>query len=246
MKQLTAAFTQALVLAMFHVTLVRAHEPKALPECQTITEPGSYILTSNLPGPAGLLSSGDCLMVGTDFVTIDLNGFVITGRSGEGAGIKSQHHEGIAIRNGTVTAFATGVLLDGSASIVEGIRALRNSEIGILVTSTAPVPAAGGGIVKNNTATLNGTGIAARGLVVGNVSSTNVIGMFIYAGSTVLDNVVQFNGTFGFQIVCPSNIRQNTSTNALRSENNNIFLFPARREQCVFGGNLGRNFTEAQ
>ncbi len=41
--------------------------------CQTISQPGSYTLTKNLT------STGDCIVIASDFVTLDLAGFTISG-----------------------------------------------------------------------------------------------------------------------------------------------------------------------
>ena len=38
-------------------------------QCQTITTPGAYVLTKNLQ------ATGDCLVIGTSFVTLDFERF---------------------------------------------------------------------------------------------------------------------------------------------------------------------------
>ena len=79
----------------------RAEGPTGIEKCQTISNPGSYKLVSNLT------ATGDCLLINADFVTVDLAGFTI---SGNGAGISSsQQSEGIAVRNGTIVGGFGGV-----------------------------------------------------------------------------------------------------------------------------------------
>lgn len=64
----------------------------------TISQPGSYYLTSSLSssGPVGIL-------IESSDVTIDLNGFILQGTSGSGSGIAANSTcSNIAIRNGSI------------------------------------------------------------------------------------------------------------------------------------------------
>src|SRR5262245_3109539 len=72
--------------------------------CQTLSVPGSYILGKSLT------AVGTCLVIAADFVTLDLDGQVVTG-NGTGLGItdNSSARQGLAVRNGTVTGFLTGI-----------------------------------------------------------------------------------------------------------------------------------------
>jgi hypothetical protein len=82
-------FTVALALgAAFPAPEADADEPEQIHECRRIDEPGSYALMRNLPGDEGLLPDGDCLLIAADFVTLDLNGWTITG-DGTGFGIRT-------------------------------------------------------------------------------------------------------------------------------------------------------------
>ena len=49
-------------------------QPTQINSCQTISDPGSYVLVNNLS-----TSDGDCLDITTSFVTINLAGFTISG-----------------------------------------------------------------------------------------------------------------------------------------------------------------------
>ena len=105
-----------------------AADPKEIKKCQTITKPGAYQVEKNLS------AKGDCLVVEANFVTIDLDGFTITG-NGTGRGITDDGvaRKGITIRNGTITSFSVGVDLgNGSGHVVEHVRAIANTD-GLIV-----------------------------------------------------------------------------------------------------------------
>lgn len=98
----------------------------------TISEPGSYVLTGPLVVPA----STDGLVIETNFVTIDLNGFSITSSavcvrtncdSGSGEGVRSSIARGTVahsttIKNGTIRGFASNCVRLGTASQIEKMR----------------------------------------------------------------------------------------------------------------------------
>jgi hypothetical protein len=71
----------------------------------TIDTPGCYYLTSNLSYSLGYDSA---IYVNADDVTLDLQGFALTGPSGS-YGITWGQHKNIEIRNGTITGFYMGV-----------------------------------------------------------------------------------------------------------------------------------------
>jgi hypothetical protein len=147
-----ALFTIALAVgAAIPAPEAGADEPKQIKECRTIAEPGSYALVRNLT------ARGTCLFIAADFVTLDLNGWTITG-DGTGTGIRTDPpisvedlevpedledfefpreepleplRSGLVVRNGTVAGFEVGVNLAATDSIVEGVRAIGNTRIGI-------------------------------------------------------------------------------------------------------------------
>ena len=73
----------------------------------TISQPGSYYLTTNLTGSSG--ASG--IIISSGSVTLDLNGFALTGVAGSTNGIRvSNVYTNITVRNGTVNGWGkTGV-----------------------------------------------------------------------------------------------------------------------------------------
>jgi hypothetical protein len=103
-------------------------QPTPITACQLITASGSYVLTKDLT------TAGDCLVLAHDFITIDLAGFSITG-NGTGGGIVAAHglnEIGLAVRNGSVFRFDTGVdFQNASGPIVEGLRIYLNKSDGV-------------------------------------------------------------------------------------------------------------------
>jgi parallel beta-helix repeat protein len=97
-----------------------------------ITKPGSYCLISNLE-----VSSPDVSAItnNADNVTIDLNGFTISGpgKGVSGIGIKNDMMRGVfnvVVRNGTVRGWGIGIHLHGSNNRVENVRVFEaGSEI---------------------------------------------------------------------------------------------------------------------
>jgi len=162
-------------------------------------------------------------VITTDFVTIDLAGFTISGpavlgTSGIIAPGRSPLSQGLAVRNGSIQGFGVGVALADN-SIVEGLRVAQSLQGGIQIKT---------GIVRGNTViniSRNDTpGIAAGGTVTGNFSSFNAgTGFVIAEGSTVIENTATNNG-IGITVQCPSNVTSNT---AVFNSTFNLFFNPS-------------------
>jgi hypothetical protein len=187
-----------------HVTEASA-APRAITSCRTITLSGSYILTKNLD------AVGNCLVIEADNVTIDLDGYTISG-DGTGIGITDggAGRKNIAIRNGVITNFEAGVGLSflSSGCVVERVRASQNSVYGIVAGRRA--------IVRDCIASGNGNiGIFGMmgSLITGNVAFDNgTTGLYAEVGVTLSNNSSSLNTT-GILAVCPSNVIGNTATN---------------------------------
>lgn len=145
-----------------------------------ITQPGSYKLSGNLVVPAN--ANVDGIDIQTDHVTIDLNGFTISGPvtctgsgisiscgQGQGTGIDAGSND-ITIRNGSIAGFVIGAHFRGVNNLVEEIHASGNSLYGLIVSN---------GVVRRNTTALNG-----------------IYGIVAHA-STVIENASTFNGAYG-------------------------------------------------
>jgi len=210
----------------------RAEGPTGIEKCQTISNPGSYKLVSNLT------ATGDCLLINADFVTVDLAGFTISG-SGDGTAIQftgptpQVPRRGIAVRNGTISSFATAIQFiriggtDGT--IFEGLRifglagAMTGTD-GILaraaiVRGNTVVCGPGSltgirivdGSVTNNVVVNCANGIDAFGGVVSGNDVTSGTGTGIAIdGGTVISNTATNNGV-GISATCPANLTDNTA-----------------------------------
>ena len=102
---------------------------------------------------------GNGIIVGANGITVDLDGHTIDGVGLDG-GIVNMGFDSVTIKNGVVTEFDYGVLLNpGSAKgVVTGIRAELNQEAGIAL---ADADEGGfGNTIRENTVVLNEVGIA--------------------------------------------------------------------------------------
>ena len=221
--------TVFLSLVAFIPSVVAA--PAVITSCQAIKRPGSYVLGRNLFVPADK-STGDCLVIAANDVTIDLAGFKIGGRAKNGSGIKTdgEVRRGISVMNGTITGFHAGMDLGytGTNVTVQSMRFMDNGGIGVDVNDIC--------IIKDSIFYQNGQGIRAgsRSIVVGNTSNFNTnTGIQVAVGSRVEGNVADINGQhgiivgggstttnntalgneiFGLFVNCPGNVMGNTAT----------------------------------
>jgi hypothetical protein len=186
----------------------RGEGPIEIEKCQTISKPGSYKLVKNL----ALTGTDECLTIATDFVTIDLGGFTISGsgKAGISRGVsESGQLRGIAVRNGSISNVSTGVTLGNSdGSVIEGLRVVgtagADNTFGIIAS----------GIVKGNTVINFEEGFSVTGTVTGNYAASNSdVGFDVRAGSTVIGNTATGGSRFGFFVSCPSNLTDNTAVN---------------------------------
>lgn len=153
----------------------------------TISRSGSYRLSSNLT----VSSLHDGIVIAADNVTLDLNGFTIsgdgTGNSGncvDGSGFR----RAIAVRNGSLTNCFNAIDLSVSTGVeVHQVRAFRNRSFGIAVGR--------GANVNGNTVFEN----AFRGIRAG-------------VDSIVSGNAAFGNADIGIDVVCPSNVVGNSVT----------------------------------
>lgn len=165
-----------------------------------ITQPGSYYLAGNMSVPSGM--SG--IEIGTNDVTIDMNGFTITGLAGSLDGIGNTPNtirRRVTIRNGTVanmgrTGVAVSVLNAASTQCitVAEVNAYGNGEHGIYISD---------GIVRSCKAHNNALyGIFINGYLASTVSgchaNNNITGMRISRG-TIESCTTSSNTSYGIQ-----------------------------------------------
>jgi hypothetical protein len=201
MKNLLHALAVTTISAFF--TPLAHAAPFDIVQCMTISQAGSYRLAGNLQ--SGL---GDCLVVLTDNVSIDLAGFTIRGRS-RGAGIRAKMASGaapnagetigaITIRGGTVTGFDVGIDVDDGA-VVENMHIVGNEYEGIRASLGHLV--ARSNTIRFNARTLDrraaGIQAGAHSLITGNLVTNQGVageGITYVCPSVVTHNVVASNG----------------------------------------------------
>ena len=200
----------AAVAAVFAFCLLgftsEATAQTSISNCGPINDPGAYILTNNL------VTSGDCLTINANNVSIDLSGFTIFG-DGTGNGIVSGVNaiEGFTVRNGTVKGFDVGMSLFGNTMLIDHVQLIRNTTKGLGAIESITV--------KDSTFAGNGIGLSVGqgSVLIGNTVNFNTsdgmqVNTFGGSGSTVINNSVRSNGGMGIVVACPSNIIGNTAT----------------------------------
>jgi parallel beta-helix repeat protein len=172
----------------------------------TVSEEGSYVLTSNLEVPAD--SNG--IDISANRVTLDLNGFAIIGNGGDtGDGVNSfqptvEAGSNVVVRNGAVKGMGGIGVEVGPQSRVEAIRALGNGSEGINATRCC--------VITRNTVTSNHTGIrAAASIITSNILSYNdASGIYATGEGTITDNKVIASGGNGVHASSRCTITGNT------------------------------------
>jgi len=186
----------------------------------TISEPGSYVLRSNLiVTQAGVT----VIEITASDVTLDLAGFSIIGpntcsgtpvectiQGGGGIGIKAvadagPSPENVRVMNGNVRGMGGhGIRMMGSGTVVERVHAVSNGGPGIVV---------GQGSIIDSVAMFNGSGAAVVGLIVrGTVAMNNIVGIAIRPGGVASGNSAIANAVTGLSVQCPAVVVGNSTT----------------------------------
>ncbi|MGH7623131.1 MAG: NosD domain-containing protein [Gemmatimonadaceae bacterium] len=165
----------------------------------TISQPGSYFLTRNLTNA----TSSDGIDITTHDVSLDLNGFTLTGFGG-GSGIRagSPGARGISVRNGAVELWSTGVDLSQSAgAVADSLRVTDDGQVGLNMGA--------GGLAHDITAQRDNIGIEVSdpastfggGLIDGCVATKNNWGVYLLANNvTVKSCDLDSNTQSGLQV----------------------------------------------
>lgn len=162
----------------------------------TLSQPGHYVLKSNLSVPDGL--SG--IVIQTEGVTLDLNGFTIKGSrscsfngsnftvgcstAGGLYGITSNYSS--IVRNGFISGFHYGVYMSGG--LAEALT-VRHNNIGILSTNNSATRITG---VLAELSSVAGIFVDVSALVDNVVASLNTIGIDA-TNATIRDSAVTYN-----------------------------------------------------
>jgi parallel beta-helix repeat protein len=210
-----------------------------------IITPGSYYLTGNITGEAGKYG----IVIFTNNVTIDLNGFTVQGVAGslDGITVAAGTRNGIAILNGKVQGWgASGISLFGGSrdNRIEGVVASGNatgifidtatlvSRCAVSGNSSVGITAQTGCTIDSCAASANGVGIAvATGCTVSNctVLGNTGDGVTAITRNQLLNNLCQASGSAGIHLSGAGNrVEGNTVSTSLRGYQadvaQNVFL----------------------
>jgi parallel beta-helix repeat protein len=160
------------------------------------------VITESLRVANPLVDCPDAgLVVGAPDITIDLGGHRVEG-SGNATGIdNSAGHDGVAIRNGSVSDFSTGILLEGASGNRLESLLVRGNELGVSLIGSA------GNTIRGVSARDGGEGIRLEDLsndnsLAANDASRNAIsGIRIVesSGNVLVANTALANGQYGFE-----------------------------------------------
>jgi hypothetical protein len=162
------------------------------------------VVTSDVRLQRSLTGCTTGLVIGAPGVTVDLNGHAIegVGRETAGAGIEAADVSGVTVRNGRISGFGTGVLLQGVTASRVAALTIADTVSGIRVFDPELTPATRNVIAGNRiSSSRNGVTVFGSVVVAGNAvsdisadgapwSETSPIGVGIYcrasAGSSTL------------------------------------------------------------
>jgi hypothetical protein len=241
--------------------------PGAAGELHVINLPGSYYLTTNIVAPNGF----NAIRIYTNNVTIDLNGFTMSGPSNglaivTGAGGLS----GIRVRNGRLAGWHSGINLSASGattdvviedvqiacaegiSFASGISCGDRSRVSrcyisnVNGSSSFGITIGQGSLVESTFVYNCNTGIITNpGNVIRNCQVRNcwgTVGISVGANS-IIENCHAVACRQGFQFGASSGVLNNT---AINSTNGNGFVIAGsfcRVEGNLAAGNLSAGFT---
>jgi parallel beta-helix repeat protein len=163
-----------------------------------LTEPGSYILTSNLVVTAGV--SG--ILISSSDITLDLNGFTLQGPGGTASPCHGMEADGdiaaVTVRNGVVRDWAEDglrLLTCTQCQVVE-IRATGNGDTGVVMGVDALVS----DTVSSDNG-FNGINVGKNSVIRSCIASSNDMrGINAGEGSTVSDCTASENGQYGIRL----------------------------------------------
>ena len=199
-----------------------AQGPGAFPI--VIHQPGSYYLAGEITGVAG--QSG--IVISTNNVTLDLNGFALVG-NGSGSGVEiGGGLQGVSVRNGLIRAWAVGV----SASTASG---LRFTDLVVANNASSGILGGNDSIVSQCSARQNGDrGIQiSAGIVSHCTASSNNIGITVSDGS-VINSSARGNTT---GIVAIRGLVENSVGSA--NTGDGIFVSGGKVLNCIARSNTG-------
>lgn len=244
----------SLFLLAFGVVGVAAPAYAAHVTCgQTIL--ASTVLDSNV-GPC---ATG--ITIGADNITLDLNGFTISGTpaTGEGPGIGLFGRTGVTVRNGTVTQFDAGVAIErGSRNTVTSMQILDNRGGGGDYGDGVAVFRSNNNAITSNQIRNNGqySGVGLIGSAFNLIDSNqitdnnqnpfNTTGIRLENGpasndNTVTNNRVVNSGLDGIQVFAGGSRNQIKLNQVVGNRREGITVFAGGNNNVIEGNQVQRN-----
>jgi hypothetical protein len=182
---------------------------RSINRCQTLfpISRRSIVLATDLLAPGG-----DCLVIESSNITLDLNGFTIRSTTGTGFGIVANGStNNITITNGIVENFRVGISLAGSGNQVENVRVQNNRDTGLFLGagSLASQVVAQGNFVRG--IQMSTAGRVKDSTIHNNGNSADSVALSAGPGSTLSDNTVWQNIGTGITSSLGSTVRGNTA-----------------------------------
>lgn len=179
-----------------------------------ISKSGNYLLPGSVVGVAGKAG----IEIAASNVTIDLGGHALIGVASSLHGVKVASQDAsevynITIRNGSVTGWSNGILLQedvagsttAETALIENIQASYNRGFGIHGGPRA--------VIRNSTALFNqGVGIYVSGTAENCASTGNRSYGFLVSEGTVRGSVASENLSHGFCLNTDSLVKESTAT----------------------------------
>ena len=154
----------------------------------TLSLPGTYQFSGNVHPTANTIG----ISIGSDDVTIDLNGFRLHGSTTAFFGIAGSARS-VTIKNGTITGFKfDGIFGTGDYWVVENMRIVQNDRDGISLGSLALIQSS---LVADNNA--RGIRTGSFSIIQENTVSRNLGVGIETSASTVVANTISYNGSLG-------------------------------------------------
>ena len=194
------------------VLVVTAGVAQAAPNCGAVVTTSTTVTANLLDCP------GDGLIIGAHNITLNLNGKTIDG-VGLGVGVRNNGFDGVTIRNGVITEFDYGVLLNpGTLQNQVTALTMRHNEVAGVQLVNADT---NNRVTSNLVEHLSQRGIAVLGGSTGNIVRSNTVrynadGIYVEGSSsnTVDFNQVTGNSDRGIEVVSSTQVtlRSNTLT----------------------------------
>ena len=171
----------------------------------TINRLGKYKLTSNLSVPPG----SDAFLITADNVTIDFNGFRITGGR---FGINAADADGLTVMNGTIASFSNHGVRARAFAVIQDMQVVSNGNMGVRLNNNGRVIRS---TISGNTSInvyCNSRCLISNNVITASETETG-IGLFTAAGGhLVLGNVIANNAIFGIYAEGVTGYANNTLT----------------------------------